>query len=161
MAYTTLASLAAAIAANAGINAAVSPQTAYTVVGALERGRREGPPRVVWTPGDGELTEPNQDESELSKIGYTHRIECRVTFLGADYDAADTLLRNWLAALQRTQGNNCVTPRRTEYRDETLSGTNRHEITLICDVDLPIAFETYTAAEVLYGTQTGTVTNPS
>ena len=119
------------------------------------------PPRVVWTPGDGELTEPNQDESELSKIGYTHRIECRVTFLGADYDAADTLLRNWLAALQRTQGNNCVTPRRTEYRDETLSGTNRHEITLICDVDLPIAFETYTAAEVLYGTQTGTVTNPS
>lgn len=161
MAYTTLAALAAAVAADAGQTSAGGAQTAFTSVGALAQGQRSGPPRVVWVPGDGELLAPTQEETDYKKVGYTHRLECRITFLGADYDAADSLMRDWLAALQRTQGGNCCTPRGTEYRDETITGTNRHEIAVICDVDLPVYFESYSTADVDLTSQTGTVVNPS
>lgn len=158
MAYSSLTALATAIAADAGENSATAPQTAFTVIGALERGRREGPPRVMWVPGDGELEPPEQDEDETSKIGYEHQVSCTIHFLGSSYDQAETLLKHWLAALQRTQGDKCALPGRTAYRDETLTGTNRHEIALTCVVKLPYAFETYTRGLVTGTAQTGTIT---
>lgn len=160
MAYTSLTSLAMAIAEDAGQNSTTAPQTDFTYIGALPKARREGPPIVVWTPGDGEIVEPNQDEDELSKVGYTHKLECAVSFLGSDYDAADLLMRNWLAALMRTQGNNCVLPGKTAYRGDTLTSTNRHEIVLTCTVDLPVTFETYTTVEIDVTAQAGTVVDP-
>ena len=158
--YTRLASVVSAIAANAGQNAATAPQTAFTFVGEIELAKREGPPRVVWVLGGGPIEDPDQDETELGKVGYERRPECSVLFVGATYDQAEGLLLDWLAAVRRTQ-QSTVVPTNEEPSGERLTGANRYGITVTVTVKLPVLFETYTAAEVLYGTQTGTVVNPS
>lgn len=158
--YTRLGAVVSAIAANAGQNAATAPQTAITAIGEIELARREGPPRVVWIIGGGPITDPDQDESELSKIGYQRNPRCSVSFLGSTYDQAEGLLHDFLAALRRTQ-QNTVVPGEEVSTPETLAGAARHIITIDLTAKIPVPFETYTAAEVLYGTQTGTVVNPS
>lgn len=156
MAYTTLSAVVAAIAADAGQNSATDPQTSFTSIGEIEAARREGPPRVLWFVGGGPITDPAQDESELSKIGYQRNLRCSVTFLGATYDQAETLLHNFLAAVRRTQ-QGTVVPDAETLTPETVTGAARCAITIELIVHIPVPFEVYTASDVDSTSQTGTV----
>ncbi|RTL09250.1 MAG: hypothetical protein EKK62_03155 [Acidimicrobiia bacterium] len=158
--YTRLSAIVSAIAADAGQNSATAPQTAFTAIGTVEAARREGPPRVVWVMGGGDITDPDQDESELSKIGYERQPECTVLFVGATYDAAENLMLDFLAAVRRTQ-QGTVIPTREEPTSETITGANRVGITVTLTVKLPVPFDMYTAADVDTASQTTTVNNPS
>lgn len=160
MAYTRLSAVMAAIAADAGQNSATAPQTSITAIGEIEAAKREGPPRVVWLVGGGPITDPDQDETEYSKIGYQRNPRCSVTFLGTTYDQAESLLHDFLAAVRRTQ-QGTVVPGDEVATPETLSGAARHAITIELTVHIPVPFEVYTAADVATTSHTGTVTNPS
>lgn len=156
--YTRLATVVSAIAANAGQNSATAPQTSITAIGDIELARREGPSRVVWVPGEGELVDPDQDETELSKIGYEWRLDCSVLFVGATYDQAEGLLLDFLAAVRRKQ-QGTVVPGRTSKAGETITAANRYGITLAVMVKIPVPFETYTAGDVDSASVSGTVTD--
>jgi hypothetical protein len=157
--YTRLSAVVSAIAADAGQNSETAPQTSITTIGQIEAARRLGPPRVTWVVGGGPVTDPEQDETELSKIGYQRNPACRVAFLGSSYDQAEGLLYDFLAAVRRTQ-QSTVVPGDEAVTPETITGANRYEISLEVLVKLPVPFETYTAADVDAAAQTGTVTNP-
>lgn len=147
MALTSLSTLAAAVAAAAGVNPAAHPQTAYTVVGGLEAGRKAGPPRVTWVPVSEEIGAPQRDESTLSKTAFTRKVECAVVILGQDYDQAELELHALLGGLSRTQPLVAL-PTTAEHSEQTLTGALRHEIALRVVVDIPVFREVYTEGEI-------------
>jgi len=153
--YTTVSAIAQAIAA-----ACEPSQSAFTSVGSIDAAKREGPPRVTWIPGGGEITDPDQDESEYSKIAFQRNPVCSVTFLGGTYDQAEALYTEWLGALYRSQSIT-VRPGREEYGGENATNAQRHWITVEVTLQIPVPFEVYTAADVQGADpvlDTGTVT---
>ena len=147
MALTSLSTLAAAVAAAAGVNPAAHPQTAYTVVGGLEAGRKAGPPRGSWRPVAEEIGAPQRAESTLSKTAFTRKVECAVVILGQDYDQAELELHALLGGLSRTQPLVAL-PTTAEHSEQTLTGALRHEIALRVVVDIPVFREVYTEGEI-------------
>ena len=147
MALTSLSTLAAAVAAAAGVNPAAHPQTAYTVVGGLEAGRKAGPPRVTWVPVSEGVGAPPRDESALSKTAFTRKVECAVVIPGQDYDQAELELHALLGGLSRTQPLVAL-PTTAEHSEQTLTGALRHEIALRAVVDIPVFREVYTEGEI-------------
>ncbi len=146
--YPLLTPVVNAIAADAGENSEDDPQTSFTAIGDIEAARRTGPPRVVWVPGGGPITQPDQDESEASKIGYQRNPRCQVHFVGSTYTEAETLLRDWMAAVRRTQQGTVVLGDESKT-PETITGANRYGITVEATVHLPQSYEVYESATVL------------
>lgn len=159
MALTSLSTLAAAVAAAAGVNPAAHPQTAYTVVGGLEAGRKAGAPRITWVPVSEDIEPPNRDETALSKTAFTRKVECAVVIVGQDYDQAELDLHAFLGGLSRTQPLVAL-PTTAEHSEQSLTGALRHEISVLVTVDIPVFRETYTAGLVTGTVHTDTVTDP-
>ena len=159
--YTSLSALVAAIAADAGVNSTSSPQTDFTFIGSIEGARREGPPRIVWIPGDEVIADADQDEDEESKTACQRRLTCEVRFLATDFDACSLLISHWIAAVFRTQTPRTCRPIKGSHAQQAVSGSSRWEATYQVEVDIPVIFETYVSSEVLIASHTGTVTDPA
>ena len=159
MALSALSTLAAAVAANAGVNAAGRVQSAYTVVGGLEAGRKAGAPRITWVPVSEDIEPPNRDETALSKTAFTRKVECAVVIVGQDYDQAELDLHAFLGGLSRTQPLVAL-PTTADHSEQSLTGALRHEISLRVVVDIPVFRETYTAGLVTGTVHTETLTDP-
>lgn len=156
-AYTSLSALVAAIAADAGVNSTTSPQTDFTAIGSIEGARREGPPRVVWIPGDETVVAADQDEDEESKTCAQRRLSCEVRFLGTDFDACSLLISHWIAAVFRTQTTRTCRPIKGTHAQQAVSGSSRWEASYQVEVDIPVLFETYTISAPEIATHTGTI----
>lgn len=150
--YARLSDLVSAVAAAAGENSEVAPQTDFTVIGALEKGKREVP-RVAWVPRGGPIDPAEDDEDTMSKSAYVRRLRCEVTFTNTSYETAETLMHDFLGGLARTQPKAAVTGEE-RHAEETLTGTNRYQITIEVVVLIPVLFEVYTPATVTSATPT-------
>lgn len=154
MAFTTLSDIANAIAADAGANPATHPQTAYTTIGSVERGKRVGPPSVTWVPRGGPVEFATEDDP-LAKNAFDRRLTCDVFFVGVDYDQAELEAKAFLGGFAREL------PRlgralNEEHAEQSLTGANRYEIKLTVEVRLSVHHEEYTTATI--DTFNGTVT---
>lgn len=155
--YTTLEDIAAAIAADAGINSASDPQTDFTTCGAIKAARREGPPSVDWVVTGAKWEPPEQDESETERACNQRVVRAEVTFLGADYDACTKLVKDFGAAVFRTQARTTCRVVDEEHVRQAVASSARYQITLAVDFDDPVIFETSEVADVEATAQTGTV----
>lgn len=155
--YTTLEDIAAAIAADAGINSAADPQTDFTTCGAIKAARREGPPSVDWVVTGAKWEPPGQDESETERACNQRVVRAEVTFLGADYDACTKLVKDFGAAVFRTQARTTCRVVDEEHVRQAVASSARYQITLAVDFDDPVIFETSEVADVEATAQTGTV----
>lgn len=156
-ALTTLADLAAVIAADAGINSASDPQTGFTTVGDLERARRAGPPSVNWTVTGAKWEPPVQDEDDTERACNQRVMSCAVDFLATDFDACMKLVSDFGAAVFRTQTQHSARVTGETHAKQPVSGSSRYGITLDVEYDLPVIFETATVAEVEATSQSGTI----
>lgn len=159
MAFTSLSSLTAAIAADAGVNSGTSSQAAFTVIGSIEAGKREGGSRVIWIPGEESIEPADQDESDSTKIAYERRLTCEVRFQGDDFDSVSTLVSHFLAAVFRTQTPRSVRPIKGTHAEQALTGLARWQISYEVEVSIPVVFESLTVSEIEQTSQTGTVTD--
>ena len=158
LSYLKISDLALAIAANAGLNAASDPQTDFTSVGVTAGAARRGPPDVNWTVRSAEWTPAEQDESVLSKACYQRTLVAEVAFLASDYDACNKLVKDWGAALFRTQTANSARVTGESHSPVTVAGLARYQIMLAVAFDDPVFYETYSVADVDATEQTGTLT---
>lgn len=156
-AYTTLADLAAVIAANAGINAASSPQTSFTTATAIDAARRLGPPSVNWTVTGAKWEPPEQDEEELSRACNQRVMRAEVEFLATDFDACMLLVSDFGAAVFRTQSRTSARVVDETHAKQPVSGSSRYQITLTVEYDLPVIYQTSVLADVDATSQSGTV----
>jgi len=155
--YTTLEDIAAAIAADAGVNSAADPQTDFTTCGAIKAARREGPPSVDWVVTGAKWEPAEQDESETERACNQRVVRAEVTFLGADYDACTKLVKDFGAAVFRTQTRTTARVIDEEHVRQAVASSARYQITLTVEFDDPVIFETSEAADVEAAEQTGTV----
>jgi hypothetical protein len=155
--YTTLQGLVSAIAANAGINAASAPQADFTFLGAIEAGKREVP-RITWTPLRAKWEPAEQDEEDTSKQCNQRRLVCEITFVSTDFDAANKLVSDFGAALFRTQTRHSGRVLDEDHARQAVASSGRYQIVLTVEIDLPVTFETYEAADVEATAQAGDVT---
>lgn len=159
--YTSLSALVAAIAADAGENSTSAPQADFTFIGSIEGARREGPPRIVWIPGDEVIAAADQDEDEESKTCAQRRLTCEVRFLATDFDACSLLISHWIAAVFRTQTPRTCRPIKGSHVQQAVSGSSRWEATYQVEVDIPVIFETYTMSAPEIASHTGTIADPN
>jgi hypothetical protein len=156
-ALTTLADLAAVIAADAGENSASAPQSAFTTVGEVERARRNGPPSICWSVTGAKWEPAEQDEDALTRVCNQRVIRAEVEFLATDFDACSALVSHFGAAVFRTQSRHSARVVDETHARQPVSSIVRYAITLGVEYDLPVIFETATPAEVESTSQGGTV----
>ncbi len=157
--YTTLADIAGVIAADAGVNSASAPQTAFTSApGAIEAGKRGGPPSVTWTVLGAKWEPAEQDEGVTSRACNQRVMRAEVAFLAADFDACMLLVSDFGAAVFRTQSQHSARVVDESHVRQPVASSSRYQITLAVEYDLPVIFETSEVADVDATSQTGTVT---
>ena len=156
-AYTTLADLAAAIAADAGVNSASAPQSAFTTVGPVEAARRGGPPSIHWTVTGAKWEPAEQDESDTTRACNQRVMRAEVEFLATDFDACMLLVSDFGAAVFRTQSRASARVVDETHAKQPVSGSSRYQITLTVEYDLPVIYQTSVLADVDATSQSGTV----
>lgn len=156
--YTTLADIAGVIAADAGVNSASSPQTAFTSPGAIKAAERKGPPSVDWVVTGAKWEPAEQDEGVTSRACNQRVMRAEVAFLAADFDACMLLVSDFGAAVFRTQSQHSARVVDESHVRQPVASSSRYQITLTVEYDLPVIFETSEVADVDATSQTGTVT---